>query len=314
MERPRFLHVPTRGAQNAARFARAGIAEVLGGERAPDVVVLDYAWPAAAAAAPLAEEGIPVVINGRGSDVLQVQAVPGLRDLLAEGLSRASALTAVSQDLLDAMCALRSGDGPAVLTPNGVDSRRFVPGSRDAARARLGLDHQGELILVVGHLIERKDPLLAVRAFHAAGREDARLVFVGRGPLEADVRREASALGIEPRVELMGERAPEQIIDWYRAADLLLLTSSREGRPNVVLEALSTGTPVLATDAGGTSEVVPDRTTMLCESRDAGAIAVKVRTLLDDPPGAEELRASVEPLSWGASLDALESLLASLVR
>lgn len=312
--RPRFLHVPTRGTGNAARFARAGVREIFGEGPKPDVAVLDYAWPAAAAAASIAGRGVPVVINGRGSDVLQVRDVPGLRAGLADGLSRASALTAVSRDLLDAMCALRSGDGPAVLTPNGVDAERFAPGSQEDARRRLGLDAGGEVVLVVGHLIERKDPLLALRAFRAAKRERARLVFVGRGPLEGDVRREASELGLAGRVELMGERPPEELADWYRAADLLLLTSSREGRPNVVLEALSCGTPVLATDAGGTSEVVPDPSRMLCTTREADAIAVKVRALLDDPPDGQELRSSVEPLSWATSLDALESLLASLVR
>ncbi|MEM9803606.1 MAG: glycosyltransferase, partial [Planctomycetota bacterium] len=118
--RPRYLHVPRRAAGNARRFAEAARAAFTGGSDArPDVVVCDYAWPAAAAVAPLAADGLPAVVNGRGSDVLQVRDVPDLRGLLAAGLTDAAAVTAVSQDLLDAMVELGGARTLAALTPNG---------------------------------------------------------------------------------------------------------------------------------------------------------------------------------------------------
>ncbi|MEL6905754.1 MAG: glycosyltransferase [Planctomycetota bacterium] len=312
--RPRYLHVPKRGAGNARSFARVGAPRVL--EGAPDAVVIDYAWPGAAAVEEVLRAGVPCVVNGRGSDVLQVQGLPSLRAELAGGLARASALTAVSQDLLDAMVALSleaggAAETPAVLTPNGVDGDRFAPGDRVEARGRLGQATDGELVLVVGHLIERKDPLLALRAFVHAARPGGRLVFVGRGPLEGAVAAEAERHGVD--VQLVGERPPEELADWYRAADLMLLTSSREGRPNVVLEALSCGCPVVATDAGGTAEVLPDHGRMLVIDRDPGTVAAKLTGLLDAPPAPDTLRASVAELSWGASIDALEGLLSSLI-
>merc|ERR1739841_336901 len=101
---------------------------------------------------------------------------------------------------------------PRVLTPNGVDGAAFRPGDRAVARARVGEDAEGELVVVIGHLIARKDPLLALRAFHAAGRDGARLVFVGRGPLGSDLRAEAERLGIGHRVSLAGERPPEELV------------------------------------------------------------------------------------------------------
>ncbi len=318
--RPRYLHIPKGGSKNADRFAKAGLREVLtkrreGPGRLADACVLDYAWPAAAAAPELALARVPCVINGRGSDVLQVRDVPGLRESLARGLGSASALTAVSQDLLDAMVELR-GEGaaaPAVLTPNGVDSAHFCPGDRSAARGTVGESAEGEVVLVVGHLIERKDPLLALRAFLSLERPSARLLFVGRGPLEEPLRQAIEESGAGERVHLLGERPPEELVHWYRAANVMLLTSSREGRPNVVLEALSTGCPVLATDAGGTSEVVPDHSRMLARTREPSDIGAMLASLLDQPPPADTLRSSVEPLSWANSLDALESLLTDLV-
>lgn len=318
--RPRFLHVPKAGAKNAERYASAGLKEILtrrieGSGRVADACVLDYAWPAAAAAPRLAEARVPCVVNGRGSDVLQVRDVPELREPLAHGLRAASALTAVSQDLLDAMLELRgsAGDAPAVLTPNGVDSVHFCPGDRAEARAKVGESPEGKVILVVGHLIERKDPLLALRAFLALDRPDVRLVFVGRGPMEDALTKAIQASEATARVHLLGERPPEELVHWYRAADVMLLTSSREGRPNVVLEALSTGCAVLATDAGGTSEVIPDHDRMLARTRLPEDIAAKLASLLDQPPAADTLRVSIEPLSWASSLEALESLLTDLV-
>jgi len=311
VRRPRFLHLPGRSAGNAARFAHAGL-QALARDPAwsADVVVCDYAWPAAAAAARLRRAGTPVLVNGRGSDVLQVRGVAGLREELGRGLAAADGYTAVSQDLLEAMVELGGEKAVAALTPNGVDAAHFSPGDPAEARARLGQPLDGPLVLSVGHLIERKDPVLALRAFAAGAPEGARMVYVGRGPLAGAVEAAAAELGLAGRVALLGERPPEELRDWYRAADLLLLTSTREGRPNVVLEALSSGCPVLATAAGGTGELVRDPR-MLALDRDPAALGAMVGDLLASPPGPDELRGSVADLTWAASLDALEGVLAA---
>jgi len=275
-------------------------------------VVCDYAWPAAAAVGALKQAGIPVVVNGRGSDILQVRAIDALRGALSEGLCAADGLTAVSQDLLDAMVELAGGARMTALTPNGVDASRFAPGSKTEARERLGLARDRRIVLVVGHLIERKDPLLSLATFEHATRDgalgDAQLVFIGRGPVMGDLERAGGRHELGAQVALLGERPPEELVDWYRAADVLLLTSSREGRPNVVLEALSVGCPVLATDAGGTGEIVSDER-MLARTRAAAALGGMLRALLESPPDPTELRASVAHLTWAASLDALEAIL-----
>lgn len=309
VRRPRFVHLPGRATGNAARFAATGARALMGaGTPAPEVVVCDYAWPAAAAVGVFRRAGIPVLVNGRGSDVLQVRDVPGLAGALAAGLAEANGFTAVSQDLLDAMVELGGSKSIQALTPNGVDSAHFSPGSRAAARERLQQEGQGPLVLCVGHLIERKDPLLALRAFAVGAPETARLVFVGRGPLAEAVAGAARELGVEERVSLQGERPPEELVDWYRAASMLLLTSHREGRPNVVLEALSAGCPVLATRAGGTGELISDPR-MLSEGRTPEMLGGMLASLLASPPGAQELRRSVRHLTWDASLDALEGVL-----
>lgn len=309
VERPRYLHVPGRARFNATRFARVGW-KTLARRSTSDVVVADYAWPAAAAAPLARAAGVPFVIHGRGSDVLQVAGEAGLGTELAAHLRTAGTWCAVSQDLVEAMDRLGERPGHGRLVPNGVDLERFQPGDRAAARARLGLAPDGRLVLVVGHLIERKDPLLALAAIRAAREgcdEPVRAAFLGRGPLRDAL---AAATAGEPGVRLEGEVTPETLVDWYAAADVLLLTSKREGRPNVVLEALASGRPVVATQAGGTAELLaPFTQRMVADERTPAALAARLTALFADAPEPDVLRAAIAHLSWEASFEALEACL-----
>jgi len=311
--RPRYLHVPRLARFNAASFAREGLRVITRGER-PDVVVADYAWPASQAAAALVAAGIPCVVNGRGSDVLAVAGEAGLGDELARNLRVAGHWCAVSEDLVRRMDEL-GGAQRGVLVANGVDAELFRPREPLVCRRELALAPQGELVLVVGHLIERKDPLLALQAFAAAARAlpNARIAFVGRGPLQDALLARAVELGLERRMQLVGEAPPQTLALWYGAADVLLLTSRREGRPNVVLEALSSALPVLATDAGGTRELLRAVPGALAESRDPDVLGARLREILHAPPDRELLRTQARSFGWEAGLDALEALLAKSI-
>jgi teichuronic acid biosynthesis glycosyltransferase TuaC len=316
IERPRYAHVPGRrfARGNARRFARAAGRRLAAGEE-PEVVVLDYAWPAAALAPILAREGIPCLVHGRGSDVVEVAADERLRPELARALRAAGHWAAVSAHLVAALDTL-AGRAGGRLVPNGVDLELFRLRDRARSRARLGRDARGALVLVVGHWIPRKDPLLALEAFSRAARPDDRLAFVGRGPIGPALEARARELGLAARVELVPEVPPETLAEWYGAADLLLLTSKSEGRPNVVLEALASGRPVLATEAGGTAELLaPLRPAgLLSSSRDPGELGRALGALLEHPPAPEELRRVAEGHSWERSLAILEDVLRDVAR
>lgn len=310
IEYPRYWHLPRSPRGNAKRLALAGCQRLLRGIEL-DVVVCDYAWPASAAAPMLRERNLACVVSGRGSDILQVAGEAGLGAELRNYLRAAGHWCAVSQDLLNSMDEL--GGGRGWLVPNGVDVKRFSPGERGAARRALNLPQEIPFVLVVGHLIARKDPLLALRSFLAGAPGNAQLVFVGRGPLEAELQEEIERLGAQSQVSMVGEAGPERLVDWYRAANCLLLTSSREGRPNVVLEALACGLPVLATDAGGTGELLQGLSGTLAKSRSADELGGMLRELLQNPPDSVALRERVLPLSWAASTRALEHCLQAAV-
>jgi teichuronic acid biosynthesis glycosyltransferase TuaC len=310
IERPRYRHLPGRSLRNARAFARVGALVLRRGDP-PDVVVLDYAWPAALAVPLLHGAGIPTVVSGRGSDVLEVAEHEALARELAACLRLAGRWCGVSRDLVAAMDRLAGQPGRGVLVPNGVDLEAFRPSDRSAARRALGRADGGALVLVVGHLIPRKDPLLALAAFAHGAPSDAALVFVGTGPLRGDLERRAAELGLAQRVAVVGAAEPGALRDWYAACDALLLASSREGRPNVVIEALACGRPVVATAAGGTPELLVGLDGALVRSRTPAALGDALGAVLAHPPPPERCRAQVEALTWDASLDALEALLES---
>ncbi|MFT7679233.1 MAG: teichuronic acid biosynthesis glycosyltransferase TuaC [Planctomycetota bacterium] len=308
VHRPRYWHWPGRALGNARRFAARALSELDALACSPDVVVCDYAWPASAVAPALRKRGIACVVNGRGSDVLEVCGEAGLGDELRSNLEAAGHWCAVSQDLVDAMDGLTGHAGHGVLVPNGVDTDLFQPRDQACARERLGLNTERPIVLVVGHLIPRKDPLLALKAFASGAPQDAQLVFVGAGSLAPHVQHNAMNYGLSERVRLAGERPPQELADWYTACDLLLLCSTREGRPNVVLEALASGRNVLATDAGGTAEILPEPR-MLGTDRDPEVLGAQLADLLARPSSARELASSVAHLSWSRSLETLEECL-----
>ena len=203
-----------------------------------------------------------MLVNGRGSDVLQVRGVAGLREELGRGLAAADGYTAVSQDLLEAMVELGGEKAVAALTPNGVDAAHFSPGDPAEARARLGQPLDGPLVLSVGHLIERKDPVLALRAFAAGAPEGARMVYVGRGPLAGYpvVGFKARLIGGEydcmvSEVEHFmqaGERAIEAAIgqagtgDADQDEELLETVRLKVMRPHVVVRDMHARKPAVA--------------------------------------------------------------------
>ena len=154
-----------------------------------------------------------------------------------------------------------------------------------------------------------KDPVLALQCFAASGVENGILVFVGRGPLEKRLRSEARRHGVGERVRIVGVQDPATLTTWYGASDCVLLTSRREGRPNVVYEALACGRAVLATPVEGSREILERMPCLLGPGREPEDLGRALRALLAAPPTPEALRHLVAEQSWSNSLDRLEALL-----
>ena len=253
---PRFPLIPKIGMNSAPKLmalaCRQSVQRCVE-KRSVALIDAHYFYPDGVAAAILARDlNLPYFITARGSDINLIARYASPRKQMLKAAAGASALIAVSDALADAMRDLgMPGDRIHVLR-NGVDLDFFSPGNRENARRVLSLSQI--TYLSVGALKGAKGHDIAIE--FVAGVENALLVIVGRGPDEERLRQMARRLGIEHRVIFTGTLGPEELRTWYQAADALILMSKREGMPNVILESLACGTPVLASDVGGIPELL----------------------------------------------------------
>ena len=183
--------------------------------------------------------------------------------------------------------------GRAVCIPNAISPERFpVPSSDESADLRRDLKiapHQ-KVVLGVFRLSAEKNPRLF---FHVcrrliAAHKDLRVLLAGVGPLMPGLEEEVSQLGLTQSFNFLGRRNDVNAL--MSIADLLLLTSDKEGMPNVVLEAQLMGLPIVATDAGGTrGALIPDVTGVVCPIGDADALVAGCDRLLGDPDLARRM-------------------------
>ncbi|MGE0744152.1 MAG: glycosyltransferase family 4 protein [Rhodospirillales bacterium] len=300
VEHPRYLLLPKVGMTLApfALFLGAlpAVRRALANGFDFDLIDAHYFYPDGVAAVLLARHfGRPVTITARGTDINLIPRYAAPRRLIRWAAHHAHGLGAVCQALKDEMVGLGMPEAKVRVLRNGVDLALFRPGDRVAARHKLGVD--GPVVASVGHLIDRKGHDLVIDAM--AELPDATLLIAGEGPDRAALESLSARLGVAGRVRFLGRIVHEELPDLYRAADALVLASSREGWANVLLEAMACGTPVVASNVWGTPEVVaaPEAGRLLPE-RSAAAIAAGVRALLADPPSRAATRAYAERFGW----------------
>jgi sugar transferase (PEP-CTERM/EpsH1 system associated) len=170
---------------------------------------------------------------------------------------------------------------------NGVDTERFAPGDRAAARQALGIPAEWAVAGTVGRLDPVKDQAGLIRAFsRSAQSSKSVLVIAGGGPSRAELEGVTRELGLGDRVRLLGERADIPLV--LRALDVFVLPSLGEGISNAILEAMATGLPVIATRVGGNVELVRDGATgCLLEPRNPQVLAEALAAYLGDPARAQ---------------------------
>jgi glycosyltransferase involved in cell wall biosynthesis len=191
-----------------------------------------------------------------------------------------------------------------IVLHNAVDGARFAIRDRRAPRVRLGLPERAKVVLYAGYHVPEKGVDVLIEAMDRLaklGRDDVHLLTVGGGELLEPLRARVSALGMRGRVRLLGWAMPAEIPEHVAACDVLVLPSRREGCPNVILEALASGRPVVASRVGGVPELVregPGGNGVLVPAGDADALARGLKEALERPWDSEALRATVESLSW----------------
>ncbi|MEP6501841.1 MAG: glycosyltransferase [Betaproteobacteria bacterium] len=255
--------------------------------------------------------GLPLVATTHGSDINLSARERLLRPQIRAALRAAQRVIAVSAPLARAVetltglraarvdCIPCAGYSPDVFHPR-------EPSSRTTLRQSLGVAADARVVLFVGHLVPVKALDVLVRAWGLLLRDwpdtvPVRLVLVGEGAERDALMRLAEQAGVADRVTFLGARPQPVVADWIAAADLLCLPSHAEGSPNVVVEALASGIPVVASRVGGIPDLVDDGVNgLLVEPGRPDALAAALGAALSRDWAAARISASIAHLTWSA--------------
>ena len=240
----------------------------------PDLILNYWVYPDGLAAVLLAERlGVPVVVEALGSDLLRI-GDPCTRFWTGRVLRRATRVLTVSENLRRHALAFGVPAEHTQVVRNACDNKIFAPADLTAARAAMGLALAEEVVLYVGSLVPSKGPLELWSAFAELSRRrrSLRLVLVGEGPLRGQLETMAREAGLEQRLRLEGQCSAVEVARWLAAANVFCLPSYSEGMPNVVIEAIACGRPVVASHVGGVPELVNAENGILVPPRDVSAL------------------------------------------
>lgn len=300
--------------------------------RDTSAVFATWLYPDGVAAARLADElGVPCWIMVQGSDVFHLQYPRRLKALM-DVSPAIQGFICVCGSLADRLVGAGIHRSRTRVVPNGVDATRFRYRSKPEAAGGLAACDSGarlvdggrdsgaganverlipelvagrrKAVLFVGNLVHVKGPDLFLRSLAlatSAARGPAPLALViGDGPMRAGLEQEARRLGLRDRVVFLGSRPHAEVPYWMNLADVLCLASRSEGMPNVVIEALVSGLPVVVTSVGACREMVegePDA--RLCLPGDGQGLARAIDDLVASPCDRKALAARhAERYSW----------------
>jgi len=258
---------------------------------------------------------VPLAIGLHGSDVFLAEK-PGIRSLARRALRRARLLTGCSPELVDRMLALGFPAERSRVIPYGVDVNAFSPAPerRVIWRTKLGIPVDAPLLLGVGRMATKKGFHILLEALPVllTAHPEAHVVLAGGGDLLDRFTALARSPELAGRLHLPGSVLRDTLPDLYRAADIFVLPAVHDakgnvdGLPNVILEAMASGLPVVASGISGIPLAVEDgRTGLLVPEKDPQKLLVALQRLLQAPGEAREMgergrRKAVAELTWDA--------------
>jgi teichuronic acid biosynthesis glycosyltransferase TuaC len=313
---PRYPLIPKLGMTAApwlmAAAVRTKLAQICRNGYDFNVIDAHYFYPDGVAAALLGRRlHKPVVITARGSDLNLFADYFFPRHMIRWAAKQAAALITVSQSLKDKLVELGIDPPKIRVLRNGVDLALFrPPEDRQGLRERLQISRP--TLLSVGNLDQVKGHDLILRSL--IGLPGFDLIIVGTGPDESILRKQVGRLDLASRVRFVGQVAHEKLTGYYGAADALVLGSSREGWPNVLLESMACGTPAVAFMVGGVPEIIAcSEAGLLIKERNADSLVEGVLALFSKCPDRAATRRYAEGFGWEATTRGQEALFAEIL-
>lgn len=258
--------------------------------------------------------GVPLVVSLHGSDVFVAERYAVFRPAARLIFRTVRHVIACSTNLAQRAAGLGAPRDALTVVPYGVDTERYKPHpeSGQELRATLGLPASQKVVMAMGRLVYKKGFSTFLRAapLVLARHPDTLFLVAGDGPLRGELEALAEALGVAGQVWFAGQvpwsETPEYLAmtEVFAVPSILDEAGNLDGLPNVVLESLATGCPIVASRVAGIPEVVhDDQNGLLVPPKDERALADAICRLLGDPELRQRLsraaRASVvDSLSW----------------
>jgi teichuronic acid biosynthesis glycosyltransferase TuaC len=300
IDRPRYWVVPGLTSRiNPWSMMRASmpiVRELLSNGHDFDVVDAQFIYPDGIAGVMIARKlGKPVTLTARGSDVNVALHENGPRKWFDWAKQHVSVFIAVSTALKAALIAFGVPEERIEVIRNGVDLELFSERDREATRREW--KWSAPILLSVGNLVEGKGHHIVIEALREL--TGCNLIVIGKGPEAPRLRRQAQEFGLAERVRFVEHVPQSELAKFYSAADITVLASSREGMPNVVLESIACGTPVVATAVGGASEIITASAAgTLVHDRSASGVATAIRQVLDRKVPRSSTREFARQFGW----------------
>ncbi|VAX07083.1 hypothetical protein MNBD_ALPHA03-1786 [hydrothermal vent metagenome] len=290
---PRYMTIPGTSLIDAAGAMTSAADKILPtiypGQETFDLVDGHYLYPDGVAAYEIAQKyDKPLILTARGSDVNFWMEKPAQKEKILRALNYARKVICVSAALKNRLIEHGISADKITVIINGVDRSIFNADQRPV--------EAGEYLLSVGNLVPLKGHKYILHAL--AKLPDEKLIIIGSGTLEARLKNLAQQLKVTDRVTFLPNIPHDELADFYRKAKHTILMSSMEGMPNVILESLASGTPVIATNVGGTAEVVTKDNGILIAERTADALRDALEIALQHPWDHSRISSDMRHLDW----------------
>lgn len=272
-------------------------------EVSPSKILASWAYPDAVAALEIAKQiDAEFYFKVHGSDINMHATFPERAKQIVNMSKQTKGVLSVSQDLANKMVGMGINKDKIHVIYNGVNLEKFIPKNST---------HKPPYLVFIGNLKKEKGVIELLYAFIEIQKQfpELQLQYIGSGTMATQLQTIINEYQIQDKVTLEGVKPHDQLPNTIADATLLVLPSYNEGVPNVVLEAMSCATPVVATNVGGIPEVITAETGIIANEISANCIAQCLTQALEKKWDHQAIRNHAESFSWTKNTEELARML-----
>jgi len=256
----------------------------------------------------------PFITNALGCDLNHYTTYYFRRKMIGYATKNADLNLILGKQMRPKLKCLGVPDEKILDVFNGVRKDKFFPVDKNEARKKLKLDFNSPIIIFIGRFSEEKGVKNLIAALGKLSNTDVKLILIGEGHLRGDLEKQVDALGLKNRVRFTGLIKQDELPLWINASDLLCLPSLREGWPNVIMESLACGTPVVASNVGAIPEIIScDKYGYLAEPNKQEELAKQLDMALNKKWNKESVSKNPLIKTWDELAQMLFNLFSKIV-